>query len=187
MTSGFASGFEFGIAEHFEASWKTLLLMILLYIGPIYNCISYSGFPETQSTALEIKTIICAPIIEEILFRSIIISRFSPHYSQSATTLFALTLFSLPHLHHLLHEIPAHGYKSALSTAVFRTVYTAIFGGLSCFLFFKFGTLFSPILAHSWCNYFGSAFVPTGRSKTEIFIFCIGLFSFAVAVYINFV
>lgn len=55
MVSGFASGFEFGIAEHFEASWKTLLLMILLYIGPIYNCISYSGFPETQSTALEIK------------------------------------------------------------------------------------------------------------------------------------
>jgi hypothetical protein len=55
MISGFPSGFEFGFAEHFEASWKTLLLMMVLYIGPIYNCISYSGFPEIQSTALEIK------------------------------------------------------------------------------------------------------------------------------------
>ena len=68
---------------------------------------------------------------------------------------------------------------------VYRTVYTGIFGGLSCFLFFKFGTLFSPILAHAWCNYFGSAFVPTGRSKTEIFMFCIGLFSFIASVYMN--
>ena len=54
-SSGFPSGFEYGLEEHFEVSWKTITLMILLYIGPIYNCLTYTGLPETQSTALEIK------------------------------------------------------------------------------------------------------------------------------------
>lgn len=56
--SGFPSGFEFEATEHFEASWKTMVLMILLYIGPLYNCCTYTGFPDSQSLALEIKYVL---------------------------------------------------------------------------------------------------------------------------------
>lgn len=102
------------------------------------------------------------------------------------TTIFVPTRLRVPlvfqiwcvfsaHFHHLYHEIPDYGLSSALQEAVFRCGYTSLFGGLSSFLFVQnHHNLLAPIAAHVWCNYYGSLFMPTGRSKTEVGTYLLG-------------
>lgn len=160
---------------------KTLLQMALLYIGPIYNCVRSGEIPDQSSFWIMIRSIFAAPVVEEILFRGVILSRLLQHYSNVQSTLCALLLFSIPHCHHLYHEIPEYGVAVALRDALFRCGYTSVFGALSCYLFIAHSSLLSPIVAHVWCNFFGSLFIPSGRSKKEFGFYVIGLGSFIIA------
>jgi len=49
---------------------KTIFLMSVLYIGPIYNCFTYSGFPHQGDFWIRFRTIVAAPIWRRF-FRSL--------------------------------------------------------------------------------------------------------------------
>ena len=69
--------------------------MAVLYLGPIYNCITHFGQPDQGGFWITFRTIVAAPICEEVLFRGIILSRLLQHYSTSTSIIFAFLLFSL--------------------------------------------------------------------------------------------
>jgi len=172
--------------EPFKAISSTLFLMAVLYTGPIYNCYRNREVPCAGSFWTAVKTIIAAPLIEEVLFRGIILSRLLKSYSTSKSVMLQLLFFSLPHMHHLYHEIPSYGLESALREAFLRSCYTSIFGGLSSYLFISKKSLLSPIAAHVWCNYFGNLFLPQSSEKLEIGAYTFGLIGFFTIVF-NFV
>ena len=74
---------------------STLALMSVLYLGPIYNCVRNREIPSTGSYWTAVKIILAAPIIEEILFRGIILSRLLKVYSTSTSVVLQLLFFSL--------------------------------------------------------------------------------------------
>lgn len=91
---------EMGIhsKEPFKAISSTLFLMAVLYTGPIYNCYRNREVPCAGTLWTAVKTIIAAPLIEEILFRGIILSRLLKSYSTSKSVMLQLLFFSLREL-----------------------------------------------------------------------------------------
>ena len=90
-------------------------------------------------------------------------------YSQKAVNLY------LAHLHHFLHEMFDYGLMSAIQESLFRVCYTTIFGFLSSMLYLNTFSIWSPILAHVWCNYFGVLFLPQSTDKLEMSAYVGGL------------
>ncbi|MBR4085353.1 MAG: CPBP family intramembrane metalloprotease [Lachnospiraceae bacterium] len=91
--------------------------------------------------------VICAPIMEELLFRKAIISRVS-HYGEKIAILFSATLFGLFH-----GNLLQFGYAFVLG----------LFFG---FIFVKTGRLLYTILLHMSVNFLGSFIGPIILEKT---------------------
>jgi len=156
----------------------TVIYMVSLYLGPVIYCISSGKYPDAESTLIKIRTLVVAPLCEEIIFRKIILTLLLSAYDTKKAILLALASFSLPHLHHFLHEYQSLGYLKAIQESVFRIIYTSIFGLLSSVLFIKTNTILSPILAHVWCNYFGILFIPQNGNIFNLLAYILGLVLF---------
>lgn len=88
----------------------TLVAISTLYCGPIVHCCR-NGFPrhDDDSTWLQLRTLVIAPIAEEVIFRGVIFRLLLAHYTTQQAILIALPVFSLAHLHHFVHECLGSG------------------------------------------------------------------------------
>lgn len=111
-----------------------------------------------------IRDCMIAPIAEELIFRSCIITPFL--YSEaflegrlSVVTISWCTplFFGVAHFHHVFKKIKQGdcSIKAALLSTAFQFLYTTIFGAYASFCFIKTGSVFGVILLHSFCNFMG--------------------------------
>ena len=69
--------------------------MVSLYLGPVIYCISSGKYPDAESTLIKIRTLVVAPLCEEIIFRKIILTLLLSAYDTKKAILLALASFSL--------------------------------------------------------------------------------------------
>ena len=75
-------------------SW-TVIYMVSLYLGPVIYCLSSGKYPDAESNLIKIRTLVVAPLCEEIIFRKIILTLLLSAYDTKKAILLALASFSL--------------------------------------------------------------------------------------------
>lgn len=185
LTFGHASALE---ALHLLGWWpiqlldivKTLLLCMILFIGPLFeqgvakgrfwSWIKGEHIRETLGSWIGWRNLIAGPVSEELMFRSLVIplhilAKVDPTRIVFITPLY----FGIAHIHHFYEFVLTHP-ESPLLAAFVRTLlqftYTSLFGFFAAFVFLRTGSLYAAIIAHSFCNWTG---LPRfwGRLKVE--------------------
>ena len=108
-----------------------------------------------------LKQIVIAPIVEEIYFRGIVFGlyRDTGFFDQNPQTCIVVLpiYFAVAHAHQIIlkrnEQWPV--IKREMIIGVFRIIYTQVFGIYSGWVYIKTGSLWSAILLHSHCNFFG--------------------------------
>lgn len=175
----------FTIRELFSCA-KTLLLFIILFIGPVVqNLLSFSFY---RTDSLEIfRDFFIAPLTEELMYTALITGSFVPFFkSPESVRRICLTtplLFGMAHLHHA-YGIIKRGVPimQAISICLFQLIYTTLFGYLTNCVFINSGSVWCCFIAHSFCNSMG---FPDLRTKGGLLIdtfywslLCFGLWGF---------
>lgn len=169
-----------------------LLLTVILFAGPITLYLITEGLVGIQEDLLTTehffdlkwyRTIVVAPISEELIFRACMMPLLVPVYGISKSIFVAPLFFGLAHFHHICEEIrKGNKWPPVLLGSCFQFLYTTIFGVYSAFLFLRTGHLIGPIICHSFCNMigfpdFGS--IPDCKSPMFVsFMFFVGLLLF---------
>ena len=161
---------------------KCMLLLIILFIGPLFetgivegNWRHWGRWSVIKKDVIDDwtgwRSLVVGPISEEIVFRSLAISLFLLAQAEATDiVLFVPVIFGLAHLHHInewiiTHQKPEQSYISALLTpsillpgllrGILQFSFTTPFGAFCCFVFLRTGNLYACILAHSFCNWLG--------------------------------
>jgi hypothetical protein len=103
------------------------------------------------------RNLVVSPIAEEFCFRACMAPLLITAFDLRTTVLITPLFFGAAHLHHLndlvrFQRVPLN--KAALMVA-FQFAYTTVFGWFETFVFLKTGSVFPPILIHSFCNSMG--------------------------------
>ena len=112
---------------------------------------------EDNSKIIQLKHFVIAPIVEEIIYRGIVLNLFLENTTLSPTVcvLFTPLFFALSHLHHLYkarHEEESI-FQRELQTRLFQASFTTLFGMYSGMIYLKADrNLLAPIILHSYCN-----------------------------------
>lgn len=116
------------------------------------------------------RNICFAPISEELVFRSIIVSALYTAYFAQRHELFlassaevslhtawmSIGWFGIAHAHHLSTKIAAgEPLSTAVLGTVFQLLYTSIFGFIAAMFLLRTGNIYTAILSHMICNYVG--------------------------------
>ncbi|ODV94723.1 hypothetical protein PACTADRAFT_50588 [Pachysolen tannophilus NRRL Y-2460] len=185
---GVLPGFKFDAISHtysYKAEYllialkdmgNSLLLVILLFNGPLINCLVVERQNLVMDLIEELKTLqgfrnyIVAPITEELIYTSSILSCFIPLNSISFTKLIVFTpiLFGFAHLHHG-YQLLKEGYPvtRVVINCLVQAIYTWLFGMFTKFLFLRNGgNIYSCIVVHFFCNFMGlPIFLPNDDPK----------------------
>ncbi|KIV92861.1 hypothetical protein PV10_04125 [Exophiala mesophila] len=164
-------------ALHFLGWWpiqptdivKSCALTILLFLGPLFEKLVVEReledfhrgrrLVESLSSWQGYRNFIAGPITEEVIFRSVLIplhllARFQPTQIIFVTPLY----FGLAHVHHFYEFTLTHPHTPlapALLRSVFQFGYTTLFGWFAGFIYLRTGSIYSPIVIHSFCNWVG--------------------------------
>ena len=198
----FSHRLGFRVGGLLSAAFLPLLLASILYFGTIvkfiilqlyYKCSMtetwLSNFPQTP--LLCFRNFVLATILEEVLFRSVILSALTMDGTKptGSMLLYSALLFGLSHLHHVLMAIHQEGMrlKNALILVGFQVFYTGLFGFFQNFLFVRTGHVAGGILVHAFCNAMGLP-SPPGRVARTIKIvvgvsYVIGMVGFYLALF----
>ena len=156
---------------------RVLLLVTILFIGPLYESVivdsgwrscSWTTFRETFFDSWTgYRNNFVAPITEEWVFRSLVISLYL-HAGVSPVRIVFITplIFGIAHIHHLTEFAqsrtppgkrlpPANVLMVAMLRSVFQFTYTSLFGFFAAFVFLRTGSVFAAIVVHSFCNWMG--------------------------------
>lgn len=150
---------------------KTLLLFIILFIGPVIKSVVENDLFSQFSSFLQLfRDLLFAPLTEEFFYTSLTtgpflaskaVSTYSPtqfHDDDSVENILRYTplLFGFAHLHHAI-EMRKKGANiaSILIVCGFQCLYTALFGYLTNRIFINTGSLWCCFVAHSFCNLMG--------------------------------
>lgn len=146
----------------FPAMLSSIGLTGTLFAGPIIQlCVQPSTIDESQevpSFLLSFRTLIAAPVTEEIVYRACLIPLLINFCETEAQLIFIVPLFfGIAHTHHLYEKIFI--LKQDIKFSIFQTIiqltYTTIFGAMSTFFYLRTAHLPAVIAMHSMCNYFG--------------------------------
>jgi len=146
----------------FPAMLSSIGLTGTLFAGPIIqNFLQPSITDEPQeipSLLLSFRTLIAAPITEELVYRACLIPLLINFCETEAQLIFTVPLFfGIAHTHHLYEKIFI--LKQDVKFSIFQTIvqltYTTIFGAMSTFFYLRTAHLPAVIAMHSMCNYFG--------------------------------
>ena len=145
-------GVGLGFQAYFALA-SCLMIIVALFLGPLLT-FAYSQEPE-QGTSFDLKAVrgyIAAPIFEELIFRSCLITvLLAAGISGIFTVLISAFIFGIAHIH-LLLEFPAGERLKRLPAALFQCSFTGLFGAIVGGMFWKTGSLYGPIAVHSFCN-----------------------------------
>ena len=117
----------------------------------------FSEFWESSfydlSGIMQLKQYIVAPILEEIVYRGIILNLCT--FGDTAAVLFTPIYFSASHLHHLLkaRNKEKEEFRREIFVRLFQFSFTWLFGIYAGFVYIKAGrNIIAPILLHSYWN-----------------------------------
>lgn len=159
---------------------KTLGLFMLLFIGPLFQHIIEldSGLDMHLGLLGILRDVVIAPITEELIYSSLSLSPFLANEisssnrsewtprafisDESISKLIWMTpfLFGFAHLHHLHNMVTRKDPQpvpigNAILIVTFQFVYTSLFGYLTNRILINTGSVWSCIVAHSFCNWLG--------------------------------
>lgn len=158
----------------------SLLLVIVLYTGPIFQCLSEGDtmFDHIINgrTDLNFRTYVFAPFAEEFVFRACMLPLLVPWLGSWWSVAVCPLFFGLAHVHHIM-EWRRRGDGTPLTHALLvvlvQVCYTSIFGMFSAFLFIRTGHLASPVVSHALCNAMG---LPAFEAvPSHPFKYCVGV------------
>ncbi|OBZ91763.1 CAAX prenyl protease 2 [Choanephora cucurbitarum] len=156
-------------------SWyllSPLFLTVLLFLGPLSvlyfdrelpfqtHC-SFSDIKAIWTSLIGQRNYCVGPLTEEFVFRACMIAVLFHAGMNSSQLIFISPLyFGVAHVHHAWNTYVQLGkthqaLKRALFSSLFQFVYTSIFGWYESYLFLRLGSLWPPVLCHSFCNMMG--------------------------------
>ena len=162
-------GFPFSIIQNVAGLIVGVLIAAILFTGPLAFGIVDPESEILHSVPLDLanfRTIIFAPFIEEVAFRSCMIpvmlhAGFSPTAAIFITPLF----FGLAHVHHMLSDNNEKisirigeatlKFKVVHVNALLQATYTTVFGWIASFIYLNSGSALAAFSAHAFCNYMG--------------------------------
>lgn len=193
----------------FAALILPLLLTCLLFLGPIVAYVlschvqqrsvvtalsaSFTKQFSGRHLIFSVRSMIFAPICEEVVFRAVIVTimivgGFSPAWA----SYFPPLLFGVAHSHQLIGMVRANNiaFKQAVMQVCFMLSYTTVFGMYVCFLYYRTGHLLAVVLVHAFCNMMGvpdlSFLSPRSQlhdfKKVILASFLVGMLSFYLAI-----
>lgn len=156
---------------------KQLGLVAVLFVGPLFKSLIAEGEwrlitpsyikAELIDSWTGYRNIIVAPLSEELVFRSQVISLYLLAKVSPTRIVFTTPLiFGMAHLHHLSANIRSHtppGHRSpplaiwlqCIAISLFQFAYTSLFGFFAAFALLRTGSLYGVVLVHSFCNWQG--------------------------------
>jgi prenyl protein peptidase len=156
---------------------KLLALVSVLFIGPLFKTLIVEGeyrflTPSNLKTSLfsswiAYRNLIIAPLSEEFVFRSLVISLYLVANVSPVRIIFTTPLiFGMAHLHHLAANIrgrtpPNRGsppfivWLQCIAISLFQFTYTSLFGFFAAFALLRTGNFYGVVLVHSFCNWMG--------------------------------
>ncbi|KAG2225322.1 hypothetical protein INT45_005566 [Circinella minor] len=150
-----------------------VLLTAILFLGPLVqlyfeeNLLFQTNFDFRRDvkdvffSLLGQRNYVVAPVTEEFVFRSCMIAVLYQAGLPTTYLVFVSPMyFGLAHLHHAWENYNQWGanikvLKLVLLSSLFQFCYTTIFGWYVSFAFLRLGSIWSPILCHSFCNIMG--------------------------------
>lgn len=158
-------------------SLKVLLLVMVLYTGPLYETIVVDGawrefslgaVKETFWDSLpSFRNNVVAPWSEELVFRSLVVSLYLLAKVSPTRIVFVTPLvFGVAHIHHFVEFVQSHTPAGrtlpplnvlimGIVRSLFQFTYTSLFGFFTVFVYLRTGNVFASIIAHMFCNYMG--------------------------------
>jgi prenyl protein peptidase len=145
----------------------------ILFLGPIYTQYLSQALPFQQGWSIQhnvipiflswqgVRNYVFAPITEELVFRACVLSVYQLSGASMTRMIFLSPMsFGAAHIHHAWDIFNRYGRtaaaaRRALLTTLFQFMYTSLFGSYCCYLFIRTGSVFPPIIAHSFCNVMG--------------------------------
>ena len=156
---------------------KLLGLVAVLFVGPLFKTLVAEGewrnvTPSTIKTELfdswiGYRNIIVAPLSEELVFRSLVISLYLLAKVSPTRIVFITPLvFGMAHLHHLYTNLrsqtrsgqkypPLAAWLQCIAVSLFQFTYTSLFGFFAAFALLRTGNVYGVVLVHSFCNWMG--------------------------------
>lgn len=98
---------------------------------------------------------------EEFVFRACMIATLhQAKYSTRYLVFVSPLYFGIAHLHHAWDNYHRMGrtrqaLQNAVFTSLFQFLYTTLFGWYASYLFIRTGSVWPPVLNHSFCNMMG--------------------------------
>jgi prenyl protein peptidase len=110
-------------------------------------------------TLLEVRSLVFAPVLEELVFRSLVCValRVGAGWSVKWTVLVSALLFGAAHGHHVVHHVLVEHFalKRAIVAVLFQFTYTFLFGLYAAYVYVQFDNLLGVSLVHAFCNRMG--------------------------------
>lgn len=154
-------------------SWSFLLPLfatVVLFCGPLVQMIVDDGldpwrpqhvWSQLRRNARSLiwwRNYVVAPVAEEWVFRACMIPLLlEAGFSAPSCVLIPPLFFGVAHTHHVLGLMRERGASAAQATVtvLFQVFYTTLFGAMAAFYFLATGSVFGPMLSHSFCNVMG--------------------------------
>jgi prenyl protein peptidase len=162
---------------HLADILKPLGLTAVLFAGPLFKTLVAEGgwryiTPSTLKAELidswiGYRNIIVAPVSEELVFRSLVISLYLLAKESPTRIVFITPLvFGMAHLHHLYTNLrsqtppgrkypPLAAWLQCIAVSLFQFTYTSLFGFFAAFALLRTGNVYGVVLVHSFCNWMG--------------------------------
>lgn len=143
-----------------------LVLTALLFAGPLLQ-LALSAAGSSSPTAPQrselplaamLRNWLVAPLVEELVFRSCLISYLLAAGASTTSAIWlSPLLFGASHLHHLYDLTRHQGYplSTVLQAMLFQLSYTTVFGWLAALFFVRSRHLAAAVLPHAFCNFMG--------------------------------
>jgi prenyl protein peptidase len=162
---------------YFLDTLKPVALTLVLFVGPLFKTLVAEGewrniTPSSIKTELfdswtGYRNIIVAPLSEELVFRSLVISLYLLAKVSPTRIVFTTPLiFGMAHLHHLYTNLrsqtppgckypPLIAWLQCIAVSLFQFTYTSLFGFFAAFALLRTGNVYGVVLVHSFCNWMG--------------------------------
>ncbi|PKS11867.1 hypothetical protein jhhlp_001161 [Lomentospora prolificans] len=171
--------FDGGLTEALQAmgiwpiglseSFRCLVLVALLFAGPLYETLLIDGLWEDLIRLAPLKglwyewtmwrNIVAGPVTEEVIFRSAAVPLLVMSGMSLGKIIFVTPIiFGLAHIHHFYEFRLTHPHVpilAAVARSLLQLTYTTLFGAYATFLFLRTGSLLSIIVVHAFCNSMG--------------------------------
>lgn len=178
---------------------NTLILFVLLFIGPLSNQIfiekvnPLTDFYQEVSTIQGFRNYIFGPISEEIVYRACCLAVYSPIVSDwHSVIVYSPLLFAVAHLNHGwdLYLSGQYQITQIAMSLLLQMSYTWLFGVLANKILVSQENIYSCILVHSFCNYMGLPDITPQGPKWWKFCYwsllCLGVYTFVLLKWGNF-